>query len=136
MQAQVIDRQQTGYDERFQYVHRTHRVSETARERNIAVGRNVAVGMLLARMVSASIAACVIMAAVVGGLCAYTENIEVANKITNYEISRADEAINELQSDIERTYNSILINGQTDGVETEIADSSYFVTDTETESGG
>ena len=130
MQAQVIDRQQTGYDERFQYVHRTQRVSESVRERNISVG------MLLARMISGSIAVCVVMAAIVGGLCAYTENIEVANKITNYEINRADEAINELRSDIERTYNSILINGQIDGVETEIADSSYFVTDNGTESGG
>jgi hypothetical protein len=130
MQAQVIDRQKTGYDERFQDFHRTERVYAPVRERSISVGT------LIAKMISVSIAACVMMAAVVGGLCAYTENIEVANKITNYEISRADEAINELRSDIERTYNNILINGQANGVEKEIADSSYFVTDNETGSGG
>lgn len=130
MQAQVIDRQKTGYDERFQYAHRAQRVYQPVRERSISSG------MLLARMVSVSIAACVMMAAVVGGLCAYTENIEVANKITNYEISRADEAINELRSDIETTYNSILINGQIDGVEAESAESNTFVAQNETESGG
>ena len=123
MQAQIIDRNEITDNTQTRFYAKQSETGAATKTRSNSTG------LLLARMISVSLSVCMIMAVAVCGICSYASNLEVASKMTNYEINRVDESIEELRGEIDTIYNNLLINGKINEIDAEIADNSYFVTD-------